>query len=129
MLVAATFPAIGPPQYPQRAIPLSGYRAAGAVIAPENSWPGAPEDTLIFGLKELPDDGTPLKHRHIMFGHAFKGQPAGQVLLRRFRHGGGTLLDLEYLTDDEGRRLAAFKFRCKARARQSAGSEGEKGSP
>ena len=23
-------------------------------------------------------------HRHIMFGHAYKGQPAGQVLLRRF---------------------------------------------
>ncbi len=94
----------------QRAIPLSGYRAAGAVIAPENSWPGAPEDTLIFGLKELPDDGTPLKHRHIMFGHAFKGQPAGQRLLKRFRAGGGTLYDLEYLTSANGRRVAAFGY-------------------
>ncbi len=27
----------------------------------------------------------PLTHRHIMFGHAYKGQPAGQVLLRRFK--------------------------------------------
>ena len=31
-------------------------------------------------LKELPEDGTPLAHRHIMFGHAYKGQPAGRVL-------------------------------------------------
>ena len=36
-------------------------------------------DAIIFGLKELPEDGTPLAHRHIMFGHAYKGQPAGQV--------------------------------------------------
>ena len=45
-----------------------------------------------------------------MFGHAFKGQPAGQVLLRRFQAGGGRLYDLEYLVDDNGRRLAAFGY-------------------
>jgi saccharopine dehydrogenase (NAD+, L-lysine-forming) len=45
-----------------------------------------------------------------MFGHAFKGQPAGQVLLKRFRAGGGTLYDLEYLVDDNGRRVAAFGY-------------------
>ncbi|MDF3604932.1 saccharopine dehydrogenase [Paracoccus sp. DMF-8] len=95
---------------PRRIIATDGYREAGAEIAPEGSWPDAPRDAIIFGLKELPDDGTPLSHRHIMFGHAFKGQPAGQVLLRRFREGGGALYDLEYLTDDAGRRLAAFGY-------------------
>jgi saccharopine dehydrogenase (NAD+, L-lysine-forming) len=70
----------------------------------------APRDTIVFGLKELEEDGTPLIHRHIMFGHAYKGQPAGQVLLRRFRAGGGTLYDLEYLTDEAGRRVAAFGY-------------------
>lgn len=45
-----------------------------------------------------------------MFGHAYKGQPAGQVLLSRFKAGGGRLLDLEYLTDDTGRRVAAFGY-------------------
>jgi saccharopine dehydrogenase (NAD+, L-lysine-forming) len=69
----------------QRALPLESYVKAGCEIAPEGSWPEAPGDALIFGLKELPDDGTALRHRHIMFGHAFKGQPAGQALLRRFR--------------------------------------------
>ena len=93
-----------------RAIPIDGYRAAGCAIAAENSWPDAPADAIVFGLKELPEDGTPLGHRHIMFGHAFKGQPAGQVLLKRFRAGGGTLYDLEYLVDETGRRVAAFGY-------------------
>lgn len=95
---------------PRRIIPLEAYAKAGAAIAPEGSWPTAPDDAIVFGLKELPEDGTPLRHRHIMFGHAFKGQPAGQQLLRRFQAGGGTLYDLEYLTDEAGRRLAAFGY-------------------
>ena len=93
-----------------RAIPIDGYRQAGARIAAQNSWPQAPRDAIIFGLKELPEDGTPLPHRHIMFGHAFKGQPAGQTLLKRFKAGAGTLYDLEYLVTEEGRRVAAFGY-------------------
>ncbi|WP_287886356.1 MULTISPECIES: saccharopine dehydrogenase [Paracoccus] len=95
---------------PHRILPVADYAAAGAEIAPEGAWPGAPAEAVIFGLKELPEDGTPLSHRHIMFGHAYKGQPAGLALLRRFREGGGTLYDLEYLTDSDGRRLAAFGY-------------------
>jgi saccharopine dehydrogenase (NAD+, L-lysine-forming) len=93
-----------------RAIPIDGYQAAGCEIAAENLWPKAPADAIIFGLKELPEDGTPLTHCHIMFGHAFKGQPAGQVLLKRFKAGKGSLYDLEYLVDEKGRRVAAFGY-------------------
>ncbi|SFR36812.1 saccharopine dehydrogenase [Litoreibacter janthinus] len=93
-----------------RAIPIDGYVAAGCNIAAEGSWPDAPKDAIIFGLKELPDDGTSLPHRHIMFGHAFKGQPSGRVLLDRFKAGGGTLYDLEYLVGEDGRRVAAFGY-------------------
>ncbi|WP_299735485.1 saccharopine dehydrogenase [uncultured Roseobacter sp.] len=95
---------------PTRVIPDAAYQQAGCTMVPGHSWPDAPKDAIIFGLKELPEDGTPLPHRHIMFGHAFKGQPAGLRLLQRFKAGGGTLLDLEYLTDDNGRRLAAFGY-------------------
>ena len=95
---------------PRRVFPTGAYAQAGATVVPAGTWPTAPGDAIILGLKELPDDGTPLGHRHVMFGHAFKGQPAGQVLLRRFRDGGGTLYDLEYLTDDDGQRLAAFGY-------------------
>ena len=95
---------------PDRCIPTADYAAAGAAIAARGSWPDAPADAIILGLKELPDDGSALKHRHIMFGHAFKGQPDGPALLARFRDGGGSLLDLEYLVNDSGRRLAAFGY-------------------
>ncbi|MGR3761524.1 saccharopine dehydrogenase [Roseobacteraceae bacterium NS-SX3] len=95
---------------PVRAIPLQGYIDAGCAIAPANTWPEAPKDAIIFGLKELPEDGTPLPHRHIMFGHAFKGQHSGKTLLERFKAGGGTLYDLEYLVDENGRRVAAFGY-------------------
>ncbi|GHF07751.1 saccharopine dehydrogenase [Aliiroseovarius zhejiangensis] len=93
-----------------RVIGIEGYRDAGCEIAPENAWPDAPRDAIIFGLKELPEDGTPLPHRHIMFGHAFKGQHSGRTLLERFKAGGGTLYDLEYLVDENGRRVAAFGY-------------------
>ncbi len=93
-----------------RAIPITAYQAVGCEIAAEHSWPDAPADAIVFGLKELDESGPALKHRHIMFGHAFKGQPDGKALLRRFKNGGGTLLDLEYLTDETGKRVAAFGY-------------------
>ena len=93
-----------------RAIPIDGYRAAGAEIASEGSWPDAPRDAIVFGLKELPDDDSTLPHRHILFGHAYKGQADGPALLRRFREGGGRMYDLEYLTEENGRRVAAFGY-------------------
>ncbi|HKK98118.1 MAG TPA: saccharopine dehydrogenase, partial [Marivita sp.] len=95
---------------PTRVVPIDAYRDAGARIAEFGSWDGAPEDAIIFGLKELPDSDESLRHRHIMFGHAYKGQPAGQRLLARFKAGGGVLYDLEYLENPEGRRVAAFGY-------------------
>lgn len=95
---------------PTRCIPIDEYRAAGCEVTAAGSWVDAPDDAIILGLKELPDDGTPLRHRHIMFGHAYKGQASGRVLLDRFKAGGGTLLDLEYLIDETGRRVAAFGY-------------------
>ena len=91
-----------------RAIPIQQFKNIKIVDA--GTWQNAPSDTIIFGLKELPNDNTPLKHRHIMFGHAYKGQPNGQKLLSRFAAGGGTLYDLEYLTDETDRRVAAFGY-------------------
>ena len=91
-----------------RAISIESY--SGAQVAGTGDWRSAPKEAIIIGLKELPEEITPLHHRHIMFGHAFKDQPDGQKLLERFQAGGGTLYDLEYLTDDTGRRVAAFGY-------------------
>ncbi len=95
---------------PSRIIPIEAYRQAGATIAAPGSWRSAPAEAIIYGLKELSAEPTPLTHRHILFGHAYKGQPEGRALLDRFRAGGGTLYDLEYLQDEVGRRVAAFGF-------------------
>ncbi|MFJ6721924.1 saccharopine dehydrogenase [Streptomyces sp. NPDC091259] len=95
----------------QRVFPLADYTAAGCASAPTASWhEQAPDDAYVLGLKELPEARTPLRHRHVYFGHAYKGQSGAADLLSRFSAGGGALLDMEYLTDDRGRRVAAFGY-------------------
>ncbi|OJF10310.1 saccharopine dehydrogenase [Couchioplanes caeruleus] len=95
---------------PQRIYPLADYAAQGCETAPAGAWVDAPPDAVVLGLKELPDEPARLRHRHVFFGHAYKGQPGARQLLERFREGGGTLLDLEQLADEAGRRHAAFGY-------------------
>ena len=97
-------------QSADRIISTEDYHKVGCKIANQHSWPRAPKDAIILGLKELSDDVERLEHKHIMFGHAFKGQTSGLKLLKRFKAGNGLLYDLEYLTEPEGRRLAAFGY-------------------
>jgi saccharopine dehydrogenase (NAD+, L-lysine-forming) len=85
---------------------------AGCTLAPHSTWPQAPLDTLIIGLKELPVEDTPLPHTHIQFAHCYKQQAGWAQILERFYKASppGTLYDLEFLQDDKGRRVAAFGF-------------------
>lgn len=76
----------------------------------EGSWKDAPTEHIIVGLKELPEDKFALKHTHVQFAHCYKNQGGWEDVLSRFPQGGGTLLDLEFLTDDAGRRVAAFGY-------------------
>ena len=94
----------------QAAIPADAFAECGCQLAPAGTWRQAPSDVYILGLKELPDDGTALHHRHIYFAHAYKDQRDWQSILRRFTCGGGQLLDIEFLCDAEGRRVAAFGY-------------------
>ncbi len=114
------------------------FEAVGATLAPTNSWREAPADHIIIGLKELPEDTcklpppilfstgvltvcsppenvtnalqVPLVHTHIQFAHCYKEQGGWADVLSRFPAGNGTLLDLEFLTDERGVRVAAFGF-------------------
>lgn len=94
---------------PHRCIKDSEYEAAGCSIVDSDTWPNAPLDAIIVGLKELPEnDVSPLVHRHIFFAHCYKFQAGWADVLKRFVEGKGLLWDLEFLTDNLGRRVAAF---------------------
>ncbi|KAK6465409.1 Saccharopine dehydrogenase (lysine--2-oxoglutarate reductase) [Scheffersomyces coipomensis] len=87
------------------------YEKVGATIVPEGSWPNAPKERIIIGLKELPENETfPLVHEHIQFAHCYKDQGGWKDVLKRFPEGKGTLYDLEFLENDQGRRVAAFGY-------------------
>jgi saccharopine dehydrogenase (NAD+, L-lysine-forming) len=95
---------------PQRVFELEEYAEAGAEIVDAGSWVEAPDDAYVLGIKELPDGPSSLRHRHVYFAHAFKGQSDAVQTLARFRDGGGRLYDIEYLTDERGRRVVAFGY-------------------
>lgn len=93
-----------------RAFPADAYEAVGCTVVAGDTWPDAPPGYVVLGLKEPSAAAKALTHRHVFFGHAYKGQAGGPSLLRRFDEGGGTLLDLEYLTHEDGRRVVAFGY-------------------
>ncbi|RKP13332.1 saccharopine dehydrogenase Lys3 [Piptocephalis cylindrospora] len=95
----------------QRIFDDEEYSAVGCPLVEGGSWKQAPKDAYILGLKELPEGETgPLEHRHIFFAHCFKGQAGWKELIGRFEAGKGKILDLEFLNDERGRRVAAFGY-------------------
>lgn len=96
---------------PQSTFKTEEYRKAGAKIVPFESWKTAPSNRIVIGLKELPENETfPLVHNHIQFAHCYKNQAGWKDVLARFPNGGGVLYDLEFLENDQGRRVAAFGY-------------------
>ena len=94
----------------KRVFPDSEYRDAGCEIVEPGSWMQADPDAVILGLKELPETPPALANRMIHFAHIFKDQFGWRDEIERFRRGGGTLYDIEFLVDDTGRRSAAFGY-------------------
>ncbi len=86
------------------------YQEAGCRLVPEGSWQAAPAHAFILGLKELDPVLGPFTRRHVHFAHVYKHQNGWQETLTAFARGKGTLYDLEYLVDDQGRRVAAFGY-------------------
>ena len=67
-LLAASFP-VNVERSPQSIFRDDEFAAVGANLVPAGSWPSAPEDHIILGLKELPEEEFPLKHTHVQFAH------------------------------------------------------------
>ncbi|XP_067055325.1 uncharacterized protein [Acropora muricata] len=79
----------------------------GVNMVPCGSWVSAPKDAYILGLKELPFCTEPISQKHIFFAHAYKNQTGWEDLLYRFIMGGGSIFDIEYMTDENGNRVVA----------------------
>lgn len=94
----------------KRIVADSAYAAVGCHMVEGGAWIKAPKDAIILGLKELPSTPAHLKNTHIYFAHAYKKQKGWQTLLSRFTSGKGTLLDIEYMIDQNKRRVVAFGF-------------------
>ncbi|PMH41409.1 saccharopine dehydrogenase [Vibrio sp. 10N.286.49.B3] len=88
----------------------SAYQDVGCKLVDAHSWVEAPAHAYVLGLKELAEESFALKHQHIYFAHAFKGQDEAPQILSRFQQGGGNVLDLEFLRDEQGKRVCAFGY-------------------
>ncbi|SCZ98228.1 BZ3500_MvSof-1268-A1-R1_Chr7-1g09064 [Microbotryum saponariae] len=99
---------------PQRIFEDAEYEKVGCKMVKPNTWPSAPQDEIIIGLKELPpNDNSALPHTHIMFAHCYKSQAGWIDVLHRWDRAQpttGMLYDLEFLQDERGRRVAAFGY-------------------
>lgn len=93
---------------PNRIFALEDYQEVGCEIRETGEWKTAPKEAFILGLKEITEEGFNFEHKHIYFAHVYKGQAGSKNILKRYKDGGGQLFDLEYLTDEFGKRIAAF---------------------
>ena len=96
-------------KFNHRIFPDRDFERAGARLTDE-SWPQAPKEAIILGLKELNEGHFPIGHRMVYFSHTFKGQHGARNVLERFAKGGGEIYDLEFLTNEHGTRVAAFGY-------------------
>ena len=96
----------------QRIFDIDDYKKIGCEVVTAHSWENdAPAEAIILGLKEFSADVTfPLTHKHIQFAHAYKEQLGWKDVLSRFTRGNGTLYDIEFLVNSQGRRVAAFGY-------------------
>lgn len=91
-----------------RIFPTKEYEEVGCKVVEAHSWQKASKDYIILGLKEILDPQVTFEHRHIYFAHIYKGQQGAGEILNSYKRDGGQLFDLEYLTNADGRRIAAF---------------------
>ena len=49
----------------QRIFKDAEFEAIGATLVPQGSWVDAPDDHIVIGLKELPDEDCMPNHHHV----------------------------------------------------------------
>ncbi len=79
------------------------YRDAGADVT-EDIY----QSNLVLGVKEIPPVYFTKNGNYLFFSHTIKAQPYNMPMLKRLLDVGGTLLDYEKVTDNNGKRLIFF---------------------
>lgn len=85
------------------------YLEAGGTLITEE-WFKQGQQTLIVGLKKLENIEKLNRHTHVYFSHSLKSQTGSTELLQAFKDSRSVLFDLEYFTDNNGKRLLAFGY-------------------
>lgn len=88
-----------------RAFADEDYVRAGATISENLS-----SSSIIFAIKEIPDDFFQEKKTYVFFSHTTKGQSYNMPMLQRMMDLGCNLIDYEKIVDDHGCRLIAFGY-------------------
>jgi len=88
---------------PKRVFTDDEYRKAGAEVAPDLA-----KCSVIFGVKEMPEDFFEEEKTYVFFSHVIKGQPYNMPMLRKMMEMRCNLIDYERVVDDQGRRQIFF---------------------
>lgn len=79
------------------------FRKAGAKIAQDLK-----KCSVIFGVKEIPQEFFEPEKTYVFFAHVVKGQPYNMDMLRRMMELKCNLIDYEKVVDEQGKRLIFF---------------------
>lgn len=88
---------------PKRVFTDDEYRKAGAEVSPDLA-----KCSVIFGVKEMPEDFFEEEKTYVFFSHVIKGQPYNMPMLRKMMEMHCNLIDYERVIDDQGRRQIFF---------------------
>ena len=84
------------------------YAIYGAIITDIPWYDLQTKNTIIIGLKDLPELHKLNNHTHIFFAHCFQEQSGSALILNTFKNSQSIIYDFEYFTDGSGKRLLAF---------------------
>ncbi len=86
-----------------RIFPDRDYLAVGARIEEDLS-----SCSVVFAVKEIPEDFFQTGKTYVFFSHTIKGQPPNMPMLKKMMDLGCTLIDYERVADESGQRLVFF---------------------
>lgn len=86
------------------------YKTAGACLTDDPWFNEKYNQTLIIGLKELPNLEKLQNHKHMYFSHSYKNQVGSEIILEAFTKSNSHLYDFEFFKNSKNQRTIAFGY-------------------